>query len=52
VEDWKEHVYVAHEMTPKQVHQAFLDKLDVNYKRQDAGYIKKHKDDDIHVRTS
>jgi hypothetical protein len=52
VEDWKEHTYVEYEMTPEQVHQAFLDKLDVNHQRQDNGYAKKHKDDDIHVRTS
>jgi hypothetical protein len=51
IEDWKEHVYVTHAMTQAQVHQAFLDKLDVNHKRQDDGYTKKHKDDDIHVRT-
>ncbi len=52
VEDWKEHTFIIHKMTPKQVHQAFLDKLDVNHKRQDDGYVEKHKDDDIHVRTS
>jgi len=51
IEDWKEHVYVIHGMTSNQVHQAFLDKLSVNHKRQDAGYTKKKKDDDIHVRT-
>jgi NTP pyrophosphatase (non-canonical NTP hydrolase) len=51
VKDWKEHIYVEHEMTPEQVHQAFLDKLGVNHKRQDDGYTKKHEDDDLHVRT-
>jgi len=51
VEDWKEHTYVEYEMSPVLVHQAFLDKLAVNHKRQDDGYIKKNKDDDIHVRT-
>jgi hypothetical protein len=51
-DDWKEHIYIEHKMTPNQVHQAFLDKLDVNHKRQNDGYVKKHKDDDIHVRTS
>ena len=51
VEDWKEHTYVEYGMTPNQIHQAFLDKLDVNHKRQDDGYTKKEKDDDIHVRT-
>jgi NTP pyrophosphatase (non-canonical NTP hydrolase) len=52
VEDWKEHTFIVHKMTPTQIHQAFLDKLDVNHKRQDGGYTKKKKDDDIHVRTS
>ena len=52
VEDWKEHTFVEYSMTPEQVHQAFLDKLGVNHKRQDEGYTKKHKDDDLHVRTS
>jgi hypothetical protein len=51
VEDWKEHTYVEYGMTSKQVHQAFLDKLGVNHARQDDGYTKKKKDDDIHVRT-
>lgn len=51
VDDWKEHTFINNEMTPEQVHRAFLDKLGVNHKRQDDGYTKKHKDDDIHVRT-
>lgn len=51
VDDWKEHTYIEYGMTPETVHQAFLDKLDVNHKRQDDGYHEKKKDDDIHVRT-
>lgn len=52
VEDWKEHAIIVQEMTSEQIHQAFLDKLNVNHKRQNEGYTTKKKDDDIHVRTS